>query len=169
MTQAKGLDKQASAVDATRCGKIAIVKTHGLDAAQSSEPGSAADSSSSVIYISSERLEAALRNGKDLAEWGSGPQKYYVGILRHDKRGVAEVHLRMRHIWYVLQGSETLVTGGTVVNPKTIAPYQIRGTAIVGGKAQRLGKGDLVIIPEGVPHWTKDVQSPLVGLEINIP
>lgn len=62
-------------------------------------------------------------------------------------------------IYYMLEGTGTLVTGGTLVNdrsagvsPNTQQPNR-RGTAITGGASQRVVPGDIVIIPGKVPHW----------------
>jgi glc operon protein GlcG len=43
-----------------------------------------------------------------------------------------------------------------------VAPNEIRGTSIDGGAAQRLAKGDVFIVPHGVPHWFKEVQAPFL-------
>lgn len=62
-------------------------------------------------------------------------------------------------IYYMLEGSGTLVTGGTLadersdgVSPNTKRPNR-RGTGILGGTSRRVVPGDIVIIPGKVPHW----------------
>lgn len=60
--------------------------------------------------------------------------------------------------YYMLEGAGVLVTGGTLKKPTT--PRQsalgnwtdIRSSGIDGGTSRRLSKGDVVIIPGGVPH-----------------
>jgi mannose-6-phosphate isomerase-like protein (cupin superfamily) len=52
----------------------------------------------------------------------------------------------------VESGEATLVVGGTVVNPKTTAPHEIRGPSIKGGEKKSLAAGDVVHIPVKVPH-----------------
>jgi mannose-6-phosphate isomerase-like protein (cupin superfamily) len=49
-------------------------------------------------------------------------------------------------------GEATLVVGGTMVNPKTTAPHEIRGPSIKGGEKKLLAAGDVVRIPVKVPH-----------------
>ena len=44
-----------------------------------------------------------------------------------------------------------------MVGGKVTAPGQSRGTEIQGGHSQRLAKGDVVVIPAGIPHWFKEV------------
>ena len=38
-------------------------------------------------------------------------------------------------------------------------PLREVSTEIRGGQAQRLAKGDVMVIPAGVPHWFKEVPS----------
>jgi mannose-6-phosphate isomerase-like protein (cupin superfamily) len=66
--------------------------------------------------------------------------------------GVAELHENFADLFVVLDGRATLVTGGTVVGPETIAPGEIRGVSIDGGQHQQLRAGDIAHVPAGVPH-----------------
>ncbi len=87
-------------------------------------------------------------------------RNYMVHASHRDAPGVAEIHELDTDIVYVLEGTATLVTGGTAVDVKTIAPNELRGTSIQNGEARRLVAGDVVIIPNGVPHWFQNVQGP---------
>jgi mannose-6-phosphate isomerase-like protein (cupin superfamily) len=66
--------------------------------------------------------------------------------------GGAEVHEQYADIFFVVDGEATLTSGGTVVDPKTTAPGEIRGSAVSGGVEQQLGKGDVVHISPNTPH-----------------
>jgi mannose-6-phosphate isomerase-like protein (cupin superfamily) len=66
--------------------------------------------------------------------------------------GQAEVHEEFADLFYVLEGRATLLTGGTVVGAKTVAPGEMRGDAIEGGTRQELRPGDLAHVPAGLPH-----------------
>jgi len=44
-----------------------------------------------------------------------------------------------------------------MVGGRVSAPNQHRGTSIAGGVVHELSKGDVVVIPAGIPHWFKDV------------
>ena len=66
--------------------------------------------------------------------------------------GGAELHEHYADIFFVVDGEATLTSGGTVVDPKTTAPGEIRGSAISGGVEQRLGKEDVVHIAPDTPH-----------------
>lgn len=70
---------------------------------------------------------------------------------------MAEIHERDTDIVYVLDGTATFVTGGTMVDGKTTGPDEIRGKSINGGETRKLLKGDVVIVPNGTPHWFREV------------
>jgi mannose-6-phosphate isomerase-like protein (cupin superfamily) len=82
-----------------------------------------------------------------------------ITIAHRTEPGMVEVHDKETDTFYVLDGSATIVTGGTMVGGSVTAPGQHRGTDITGGQAQRLAKGDVMVIPAGVPHWFKEVPS----------
>ena len=54
---------------------------------------------------------------------------------------MAEVHVQDTDIIYVTDGSATFVTGGSVVDGKTVEQDEIRGARISGGKTAKLVKG----------------------------
>src|SRR4029077_12795226 len=115
---------------------------------------------SSVTYINNRKVAMAFAKGDTLFD-GTGENKNYrASASRHDKPGAAEIHTIDTDIDYVLEGTATYVTGGTIVDSKTVAPNEIRGTAITGGETYRLSKGDVIIVPNGVPHWFKQVDAP---------
>ncbi|HUV68369.1 MAG TPA: hypothetical protein VMW15_01820 [Terracidiphilus sp.] len=66
--------------------------------------------------------------------------------------GVGELHQHFDDLMVVEEGSATLVTGGSLVDPKTGANGEIRGTSVQGGTSKEIGVGDVVIVPAGVPH-----------------
>jgi glc operon protein GlcG len=107
----------------------------------------------------SQTVSAAFAKGMPLLE----TDDYKVHASRRIEPGLAEIHTWETDVFYVLEGSATLVTGGEALAPKTIAPGEIRGSAIQGGESRRLVQGDVVIIPKGVPHWFKEIhQAPFL-------
>jgi mannose-6-phosphate isomerase-like protein (cupin superfamily) len=66
--------------------------------------------------------------------------------------GVAEVHQNADDLMIVQEGTATLVTGGSLVDPKTGDNGEIRGTSVQGGTSKPIGVGDVVIVPAGLPH-----------------
>ncbi|MBL8115338.1 MAG: heme-binding protein [Acidobacteria bacterium] len=111
---------------------------------------------SPVTYLDATRVNASFAKGEPLLENGS----FKVHASRRESAGQAEVHLHETDVIYVREGTATLVTGGTVTEPKTIAPGEIRGAAIANGEARTLAPGDVVVVPAGTPHWFRTVRAP---------
>lgn len=61
----------------------------------------------------------------------------------------------------MLKGTATLVTGGTTIDAKTIEPEEIRARESKGGYSRVITEGDVVVIPNGTPHWFKKVKGPI--------
>jgi glc operon protein GlcG len=124
-------------------------------------------SSSRVRYFGHDAVAQAFANGAVLYD-GDGGANYMVHTSRRDKAGMAEVHALDTDIIYVLDGTATFVTGGTVADPKTIEPNEIRGAAIADGEVVQLAKGDVIIVPNGTPHWFRDVPQPLTYYVVKV-
>lgn len=80
------------------------------------------------------------------------------GVFRpKDQPGDAIAHeTRTSEVYYILEGGGTLVTGGTIANPKPVPANRSpgpRGEKIEGGVSRHVAKGDLIIIPGRTPHW----------------
>ncbi len=69
----------------------------------------------------------------------------------------------------VLEGSGTLVSGGSKADPKASNANLIEGSRIEGGATRALGPGDVILIPAGVPHWFGITGDRLVLLGIKLP
>jgi glc operon protein GlcG len=111
---------------------------------------------STVTFMDSKTVAAAFVKGQPLVENG----QYKIHASHRDGPGKSEVHEHETDIIYVLEGTATFVTGGKVVDGQMIAPGEIRGAGIDGGETRQLVKGDLVIVPQGTPHWFKEVKAP---------
>jgi glc operon protein GlcG len=122
------------------------------------------DSETPVTVIAHDRVAAAFAKGIPLVE----TDDYKIHASRREAPGVAEIHTRDTDIAYVIQGAATLVTGGTAVDPKSIAPEELRGTALIGGETRKLVPGDVVVIPNGVPHWFKEVEAPFLYYVVKV-
>ena len=76
--------------------------------------------------------------------------------------GDANVHrVNTTEIYYMLSGTATLVTGGTMVDPyePPTSPTSLRAPRIEGGVSRRVVPGDVVIIPGHAPHWWSELES----------
>jgi mannose-6-phosphate isomerase-like protein (cupin superfamily) len=109
--------------------------------------------------------DAVKKSGEELAtqldgqKFGFKPLGAYgnhnLGISRREGDGSAEVHETQVDVWIVQDGEATLIVGGTLVQPKTVKPHEIRGTSIDGGETRQLKPGDIVHIPVKIPHQLK--------------
>jgi mannose-6-phosphate isomerase-like protein (cupin superfamily) len=81
----------------------------------------------------------------------------------------ASVHEREAEMFYVIDGSGTLVTGGTLREEKRTNAENLTGTGIDGGTSRRLSKGDFVMVPEKTAHWFTQIDGTLVLMSIHLP
>lgn len=120
-----------------------------------------------VTYFPKKDVDEGFAKGSVLFD-GAGGRNYMVHASRRETPGMVEVHTKDTDILYVLKGTATVVTGGTMVDGKTIAPDEIRGREITGGETRKLVPGDAMIIPNGVPHWFKEVQAPFLYYVVKV-
>lgn len=75
-------------------------------------------------------------------------------------------------VYYMLEGAGELVTGGTQTAPvrsgnSSLGNWtDVASTGIDGGVARRVAKGDVVIIPGGVPHSWRSLEGDITYLII---
>jgi mannose-6-phosphate isomerase-like protein (cupin superfamily) len=117
-----------------------------------------------VTYLPADKVAAAFAKGMPLVE----VENYKVHASRREAAGQAEVHTQDTDIIHVLTGSVTFVTGGTVVGDQNTAPEEVRGTAIEGGETRTLKAGDVIIVPNGTPHWFKEVPAPMTYIVVKV-
>ena len=117
-----------------------------------------ADGPSKVVYVDHDKASSELAKGNVLV---SKPDIKVQGGHRTGP-GQVEVHEKESDALYILEGEATFITGGKMIGGKQTAPGQSRGTSIEGGETHHLTKGDVIVIPAGVPHWFKEVK-PLVN------
>lgn len=133
-------------------------------AAQSAMTPSTTAPSDRVLFIEAAKTAVAFSKGQPLIETAA----FKVHASRRESAGMAEVHTRDTDVIYVLDGKATVVTGGTVIDAKTTAPDELRGARIEGGTARTLAKGDVLVVPEGVPHWFSEVKGPLLYYVVKV-
>jgi uncharacterized protein GlcG (DUF336 family)/mannose-6-phosphate isomerase-like protein (cupin superfamily) len=113
-----------------------------------------------VNYFKGDDVESSFARGGVLVD-GTGGTNYMVHTSRRTAPGQAEIHLRDTDIIYILEGSATIVTGGTAIDAKPTAADELRGSGIEGGESRQLARGDVITVPAGTPHWFKEVKGPL--------
>jgi mannose-6-phosphate isomerase-like protein (cupin superfamily) len=83
--------------------------------------------------------------------------------------GPAAVHEKEAEMFYVLEGSATLITGGKLKDEKRTNAENLSGTGIEGGNSQAVAKGDVVIVPENTPHWFSAINGTIVLMSLHVP
>ena len=86
-------------------------------------------------------------------------------IVLANRRGTGEVevHEKTNHIFIIVEGEATFVTGGTLIDARDTAPGQRRAPRVDGGQTHRLSKGDVITVPAKTPHWFKDVPTKTIA------
>jgi quercetin dioxygenase-like cupin family protein len=120
--------------------------------------------SSQVTHVDHEKVAAALAKGGALVT----AKDFTVQGIRRAGPGQVEIHEKETDIFYVTAGEATIVTGGTMVGGRQTAPSQLRGSDVKGGETRHLKKGDVIVIPAGVPHWFKEVPVSINYLTIKV-
>jgi mannose-6-phosphate isomerase-like protein (cupin superfamily) len=120
-----------------------------------------------VRYYPAADVTAAFAKGAVLFD-GSGGANYMIHASRREKPGMAEVHVKDADLIYVMEGSATFVTGGSMVDGKTVAPDEIRGASIKGGQTRHLAKGDVIIVPKGTPHQFAETTNPFLYYVVKV-
>jgi mannose-6-phosphate isomerase-like protein (cupin superfamily) len=77
-----------------------------------------------------------------------------IRLVARTTSGGAEVHNHFDDVIVVTEGSATIITGGSVVNPHDEADGEIRGQSVKDGQSQAVSVGDVIHIPAGTPHQT---------------
>jgi mannose-6-phosphate isomerase-like protein (cupin superfamily) len=102
-----------------------------------------------------------------------------IAIMRREvkKQGAIE-HDDLTEVYYILEGSGTLVTGRTLTQPTRMDPKghvvkdlvgpSMNSPEIKDGQAKHFVAGDSIIIPAGVGHWFSQLDSPVNYLVVRI-
>jgi hypothetical protein len=80
----------------------------------------------------------------------------------------SSVHEKDAELFYMIDGTATLVTGGKLVEG-TKDGDNWRGKGIEGGKSQKMSKGDFMMVPAGVPHWFTDIDGQITEFSLHLP
>lgn len=82
--------------------------------------------------------------------------------------GPAAVHEKEAEMFYVIDGSATMVTGGKLTS-ETRNGENLTGTGIEGGSPRNVAKGDFIIVPENTAHWFSKIDNVIVLMSIHVP
>ncbi len=154
----------SGAATADQDEKLAIA---GSNAFTPESAAMSANPSEEVSYFDKSKVDAAFAQGSVLLD-GSNGRNYMVHASRREKPGQAEIHTKDADVIYVLEGSATFVTGGEAVDAKTTAPDELRGSSIRNGETRKIAKGDVIVVPHGVPHQFLEVTNPFLYYVVKV-
>lgn len=118
-----------------------------------------------VIVLDHAQMNANFAKGGSLLENSSFK---LAAARRITAARQAELHEHDTDIFYIVEGTGTLVTGGQMEGGKASGPGEMRGTKITGGKPRALQKGAVVVIPKGVPHQFTEVTNPFLYFVVKV-
>jgi uncharacterized protein GlcG (DUF336 family)/mannose-6-phosphate isomerase-like protein (cupin superfamily) len=143
---------------------------------------SSADEDQELSALGAKALDAPARGGngawvfpRDLVEqtFQTGgllldASNYKIDAGRREGPGEVEYHERVTDVMHVLEGSATVVTGGTMVDPREVGPGELRASGVAGGTKHEVGEGDVLAIPGGVPHQFVEVSDPFLYFVVKV-
>jgi len=111
-----------------------------------------------VTYVPNSKVTEVMTKGGEIVN-----DKGLVILANRRGSGEVEVHDKTNHIFIIVEGEATFVTGGTLVGAKNTAPGQTRATGMNGGQTHQLKKGDVITVPAKTPHWWKEVSTKTIA------
>jgi glc operon protein GlcG len=111
-----------------------------------------------AIYLSAAAMEQAFEHGGLVVDTPT----YKVDAGRRTAPGPVEYHAAVVDVMRVVDGKATVVTGGAMRGAKDVAPGEIRAETIEAGTTHDLTEGDVLVVPNGVPHQFTDVSDPFL-------
>jgi len=117
-----------------------------------------------AAFFSSSELQAKFAEGGILLDAGV----FSLDAGRRVRPGEVEYHEHAVDVMHVVQGRATVVTGGELIEPREVAPGELRAERSEGGTPHELAEGDVLAIPNGVPHQFVDVSDPFLYFVVKV-
>jgi len=117
-----------------------------------------------VIHFGHEKVDAAFATGGSLLQTNN----YKVMASRRTGPGTVEIHEKDTDVFYIVGGTATFITGGKANEVTQKSPGEFAAKDIVGGDVRHLAKGDVIIIPNGVPHWFTETSTPFLYFVVKV-
>jgi mannose-6-phosphate isomerase-like protein (cupin superfamily) len=111
-----------------------------------------------VTYVPHDKVSATMVGGGQIID-----DHGLIVLAQRRSAGEVEVHEKTNHVFIIVEGEATFVTGGTLVGARETAPGQRRASSVQGGQVYHLTKGDVITIPAKTPHWFKDVPTKTIA------
>ena len=118
-----------------------------------------------VVIIDHAQVETTFAKG--LPPWMVNTS-YKIQAGRRLVGGKVEIHAHDTDILWVTEGSATFITGGKAIKPTETKPGEFTADGIEGGVTHKVVKGDLIVVPNGVPHWFKEVEGTFLYFVVKV-
>jgi uncharacterized protein GlcG (DUF336 family)/uncharacterized RmlC-like cupin family protein len=125
--------------------ELAVIGANGLTSPNGRTNGAA--------FFASDDVRRKFETGGLLLE----THAYKIDAGRREAPGAPELHEHEVDVMRVVEGSATVITGG-----------EIKGDRIEGGKAQQVSEGDVIAIPNGLPHQFVEVTDPFLYFVVKV-
>jgi len=154
---------------ATLAGFVIVMAGATVSAQSQPAPPAAPAPGSPATYRSAEALASALKTAKGTPGGMttaaiSNTDQYRINIVHRARAAGAIAHAGNTELHYIIEGSGTVVTGGTIVPGADGKP-----ASITNGVTQKVVKGDVIIVPSNSPHWYSQIDSTITYLEVRWP
>ena len=111
-----------------------------------------------VTYVPHDTVSATMAKGGSIIN-----DHGLIVLAQRRAAGEVEVHEKTNHVFIIVEGEATFITGGTLVGARETGPNQRRASSVEGGQTHHLTKGDVITIPARTPHWFKDVPTQTIA------
>src|ERR1051325_4315107 len=129
-------------------------------------------SAGAPMITASEVSAMEAKQPKDKNSLGQAMLKlgpYSVNMEHRVMGQAAAIHEKEAELFYVIDGSGTIVTGGKLVDEKRTNEANLTGTSVQGGVSKKISKGDWILVPENVPHQIPNVDHQITVLSLHLP
>jgi mannose-6-phosphate isomerase-like protein (cupin superfamily) len=160
---------------------LALALCAGAASSQTAPPaphlprGTATDVSAAEVQATVQKTAAAPVSDQAIRVISiNGEYNVGVGVVHRAKTagrspGGGIEHSQITEVYHVIEGNATLVTGGTIENPresaldgqvvKVLNGPSTGGGVVHDGVSRKVGPGDVVVIPPNTPHWFSEITS----------
>jgi uncharacterized protein GlcG (DUF336 family) len=151
----------SGATDADEDRELAEIGARSVEAAIAAR---ASGSLNGAAYFPAAAVADKFRHGGLLLD----SPGYKIDAGRREGPGEVEYHEHVVDVMQVVSGHATVVTGGSMIDPREVAPGELRASSVDGGEPHQLGEGDVLAIPNGVPHQFTDVSHPFLYFVVKV-
>jgi glc operon protein GlcG len=131
---------------------------------RAAEAAAAAPRTEDASYFPADAVRARFAEGGLLLDAAA----YKIDAGRRAEPGEVELHEHAVDVMHVVQGSAAVLTGGAMRDAREVGPGELRAPAVDGATRHELSEGDVLAIPQGVPHQFVEVSDPFLYFVVKV-